>query len=77
MVDPRLGPRGRDALADLRDWALKGWVSRRQTDVEKLWVLWADEEEVERLQRLRSAHTRVFLAYPKELTTPKRRLLSR
>jgi hypothetical protein len=61
----------------LRDWALKGWVHGRQTNVQKRWILWADEEEVERLQRLRSAHTHVFLAYPKELTTPKPRPLSR
>src|SRR5512135_1550276 len=30
----------------LRDWTLKGWVHGRQTNVQKLWILWADEEEV-------------------------------
>ena len=58
----------------LRGWAVNGWVHRRQTNVEKLWIIWADRAEVKRLRKLRSAGWRGILGYPTELTTPKRRL---
>lgn len=55
----------------LREWAVDGWVHGRQTKVQKLWILWADKEEVKRLRKLRSAQHRGILGYPPELTTPK------
>lgn len=57
----------------LREWATSGWVHGRQTNVEKLWVIWADRDEVKRLRKLRSARSRGILGYPAELTAPKRR----
>ena len=57
----------------LRDWILRGWVQGRQTAVQGLWIVWADEDEVERLRRLRSCSKRGVRSYPKELTTPKMR----
>src|SRR5262245_11406792 len=57
----------------LRDWALNGWVHGRQTTIQKLWILWADREEVRRLRRLRAAESRGILGYPAGLTTPKPR----
>jgi hypothetical protein len=57
----------------LREWATKGWVHGRQTRVQKLWILWADGQEIERLRGLRSARSREALGYPKELISPKPR----
>jgi DNA invertase Pin-like site-specific DNA recombinase len=58
----------------LREWATNGWAHGRQTNVEKLWIMWADDDEVRRLRKLRSAQHRGILGYPVELTTPKRRI---
>jgi DNA invertase Pin-like site-specific DNA recombinase len=55
----------------LREWAVNGWVHGRQTNVEKLWIMWADTDEMKRLRKLRSARSRGILGYPKALTTPK------
>lgn len=57
----------------LREWATNGWAHGRQTNVEKLWIIWADKDEVQRLRKLRSARPRGILGYPSELTTSKRR----
>ncbi len=57
----------------LREWATNGWVHGRQTNVEKLWVIWADRDEMKRLRKLRSAKSRGIRGYPAELTKPKRR----
>jgi hypothetical protein len=57
----------------LREWAVKGWVHARQTNVEKLWVLWADRAELKRLRKLRSAKWRGIFGKPAELTSPGRR----
>jgi DNA invertase Pin-like site-specific DNA recombinase len=57
----------------LRDWAVNGWAHARQTKIQKVWIIWADAEEVARLRRLRAAKNRGTLGYPAELTTPKRR----
>lgn len=53
--------------------ATSGWVHGRQTNVEKLWVIWADRDEVKRLRKRRVATSRGILGYPLELTEPKRR----
>jgi hypothetical protein len=57
----------------LREWAIKGWAHGRQTKVQKLWIIWADRDEVKRFRRLRSAQHRGTLGYPPDLTTPKQR----
>jgi hypothetical protein len=57
----------------LREWAVKGWVHSRQTNVEKLWILWADRAEIKRLRKLRRANWRGILGKPTQLTTPKAR----
>jgi DNA invertase Pin-like site-specific DNA recombinase len=61
------------AWQTLREWAVKGRVHSRRTGVEKLWIAWADKEELKRLRRLAAARHRGTLGYPPELTTPKRR----
>ncbi len=57
----------------LRDWACRGWVHARQTPAQKLWVLWADEEELRRLAALKGRSTRGANTYPERLTSPKTR----
>ena len=57
----------------LRAWAVNGWVHARQTNVEKLWIMWADRAEIKRLRKLRRANWRGILGKPSELTTPKPR----
>jgi hypothetical protein len=57
----------------LREWAIKGWVHGRQTDLEKLWILWADRGELRRLRKLRLAKWRGIFGKPADLTTPKPR----
>lgn len=58
-------------LERLRGWAKRGWVHGRQTPIQKSWILWADDDEIVRLQQLaaygRQGHT------SHELTTPKPR----
>lgn len=57
----------------LRNWARKGWVHGRQTPTQGLWILWADAQEVRRLERLKAAFIPGICRYPVELTTPKPR----
>ena len=58
----------------LWDWATRGWLHSRRSTVQKVLILWADDEEIERLQKLLNAKPRGMLSYPKELITPKARL---
>jgi DNA invertase Pin-like site-specific DNA recombinase len=60
-------------LWKLEYWADKGWVHCRQTPIRKWRILWADRDEIRRLQKLRarSRHGRNW--HPPELTTPKKR----
>ncbi len=55
----------------LHEWVANGWVHGRQTKIEKLWIIWADQDEVERLRKLRSAKPQGILGYPAELTSAK------
>ena len=54
-------------------WARRGWVHSRRTTVQKVMILWADDEEVRRLQSLQRSKRSGSLSYPTELTTPKAR----
>ena len=57
----------------LRDWVVRGWVHGRQTPVQGYWILWTDEDEVQRLRRLLAESRRGMNAYASELRTPKER----
>jgi hypothetical protein len=57
----------------LWDWARRGWVHYRRTAVQKVVILWADPEEIRRLQALLRSKRRCMQSYPTELTTPKER----
>jgi Recombinase zinc beta ribbon domain/Recombinase len=54
----------------LRKWAERGWLSSRKTPIQRLWVLWADSHEVDRLRQLLDHSKRGVNNYPPELTTP-------
>jgi hypothetical protein len=57
----------------LADWARRGWLHSRKTPAQRLWVLWADKQEVKRLRKLAALSHRGVVEYPPELTTPKKR----
>jgi DNA invertase Pin-like site-specific DNA recombinase len=57
----------------LTDWARRGWVRSRKTPAQRLWVLWADKQEVKRLRELAALSHRGVVEYPSRLTTPKDR----
>jgi hypothetical protein len=57
----------------LRDWARRGWLHSRRTPIQKNWILWADDEELERLKTLLSKSQRGINAFETSLTTPKAR----
>ncbi len=57
----------------LADWARRGWLHSRRTPAQNLWVLWADEPEVQRLRKLTALSHRGVAEYPPELTTPQER----
>lgn len=61
------------AWQTLRGWAIKGWVHGRQTKVERLWILWADKDEMARLRKIQSTKWRGIFGKPSELATPKPR----
>jgi hypothetical protein len=59
----------------LYSWLRRGWVHARQLPgAQGRWILWADQEELDRLQRLRTCpHTWSDQPLFRELTTPKPR----
>jgi DNA invertase Pin-like site-specific DNA recombinase len=58
----------------LRWWVRHGWVHCRRSPLRDYCILWADGEEVARLEKLRAhSDARLFTPYPAELTVPKRR----
>jgi DNA invertase Pin-like site-specific DNA recombinase len=57
----------------LREWVRKGWAHGRFTSAQKICVVWADADEVERLRRLQSVSKLGVTGHPPELTTPKKR----
>lgn len=57
----------------LRHWVYQGYVHYRKA-AGRYWVLWADQDELERLRRLRDyLQTEHRIPYPRELTLPKER----
>jgi DNA invertase Pin-like site-specific DNA recombinase len=57
----------------LRGWAVRGWVNARQTRVQRIWILWADAEDLKRLSKLRRSVSGGVLMGPEELIRPKKR----
>jgi len=61
----------------LHRWIQREWVESRKLDDKRgRWVLWADDDEVDRLRQLRATKQGwPDRPYPESLTTPKRRLV--
>jgi hypothetical protein len=55
----------------LRDWANRGWLHSRKTPVQGRWILWADNDEVDRLRQLLAQSRRGVNAYTSDLKIPK------
>jgi DNA invertase Pin-like site-specific DNA recombinase len=57
----------------LRGWVRRGWVDARQlSGAQGRWLVWADQDELNRLQRLRAfSRSRADQPFPEEMTTPK------
>jgi hypothetical protein len=58
-------------LQRVRGWVRKNWIHGRQTPHQKLWVAWADADELGRLRQLAAVSMLGAHGYPPELTTPK------
>ena len=61
-------PMSADKLAD---WARRGWIHSRKTPAQRLWILWADKQEMKRLRRLADLSHRGVVEYPSN--SPRRR----
>jgi hypothetical protein len=55
----------------MRRWIERGWLHARRAPVQRMWVAWADEEELHRLRRLRDRSRLGAKHYPTGLTRPK------
>jgi DNA invertase Pin-like site-specific DNA recombinase len=56
----------------LRDWAERGWVHARKTPAQRRWIVWADDSERKRLERLKDHSRRGIVTIPHNLITPKK-----
>jgi DNA invertase Pin-like site-specific DNA recombinase len=61
----------------LWDWVTRGWIHSRRSCVQNVLILWADTDEIRRLQQLLKTKPRGILGYPTELITPKVRSAKR
>jgi DNA invertase Pin-like site-specific DNA recombinase len=57
----------------LREWANRGWLHSRRTQVQGYWIVWADPDDVNRLRQLLADSHRGTNAYSSKLKTPKKR----
>ena len=68
---PKLAEEVPVSAGKLADWTRRGWIHSRKTPAQRLWVLWADKQELKRLRKLAALSHRGVVEYPPELTTPK------
>jgi DNA invertase Pin-like site-specific DNA recombinase len=57
----------------VRHWIGCGWLHGRQTPERRLWVAWADRQELRRLKKLAAVSRRGATTHPQELTRPRKR----
>ena len=48
----------------LRVWILHGWLHGRQTPVQKMWLAWADRDELKRLRKWKTYSKRRVVSFP-------------
>ena len=70
---PKLAEQIPVSAGKLADWAHRGWLHSRKTPAQRLWVLWADKQELKRLRKLAAVSHRGIVEYPRELITPEER----
>jgi DNA invertase Pin-like site-specific DNA recombinase len=70
---PKLAEQIAVSSGKLADWARRGWLRSRKTPAQRLWILWADKQELNRLRELARLSHRGVVEYPPKLTTPKDR----
>jgi hypothetical protein len=59
------------SLGRLRQWQAYGWLRARRSPLQRRWIVWADERELVRLERLQDYRpARPCDRYPEELTAP-------
>ena len=54
-------------------WATQGWIHSRKTPSGKHWIVWADTDELKRMQKLKVQCTSYTAKRHPELVTPKAR----
>ena len=54
-------------------WATHGWIHARKAPSTKHWILWADDDELKRLEKLKLQRNSYTARHNSELTTPKAR----
>lgn len=54
-------------------WIKQEWIHSRRSPVKKVWIVWADDDEVERLEQLKTHISSWTAARSPELATPKKR----
>jgi len=54
-------------------WATQGWIHSRKTPSEKHWIVWADDDELERLEKLKVQSNSYTAQRNPTLVTPKAR----
>jgi len=67
---PELAKQLRVSIKKLQSWARKGWVRARQTPTQRLWIAWANENEIERLRQLTARSKHGVCGHAADLTTP-------
>jgi hypothetical protein len=70
---PKLAAEIPISTGKLADWARRGWLHSRKIPTQRLWILWADEQEVDRIRKLNAVSHRGVVEYPLNVTKPKER----
>jgi hypothetical protein len=52
-------------------WATQGWIHSRKTPSGKHWIVWADADELKRLEKLKGQHNSYTAKRNPKLVTPK------
>ena len=56
-----------------RDWVVRGWLHARKSPAQGVWIVWADAEEVARVEHLLRQSRRGVNVYPAVCKTPRPR----
>jgi hypothetical protein len=68
---PNLATRLEMSVPKIYYWIKQKWVHSRRTSAERHWIVWADDEELKRLEELRGQHNSYTAQRNPKLVTPK------